>query len=313
MCRTRTGRAALLVSSLLLASAGCGGTDTGADATTVAGIPVLEGVTSGPGTRLGAGFHVVEGSVLVGPPLPVSQEVPDSGFTALLLVTGPFQEVFDAYRRQAADLGIRLRPSQNVEAAPSLCWQEPGPGAFTCDGSGNVTSDVVGPTVGLTAYRRAKHGRRPPLSHLVLDYHDAGPGETGAPIPDRGRPRLPDDPPLPSRWPALPGSGEPYEADVVQAPLRVPRGAELVAPPIVDPGQYLDGSSALFRADGDPAEVVDDLVQRGAEVHRRNTFRARASDNAELQWDWGGGTYAATATRRGDGPTWLLVVHGTTD
>jgi hypothetical protein len=308
----RTMGAALLV-AVASAAVGCSGTTADPAVTHVDGIPVLKGVASGAGTRLGASFRVVEGSVLVGPPMPVSQLESDSGFVALLLVTGPFQEVFNAYRRQAARLGIRLRPTQNVESGPSLCWQESGAGAFTCNGSGNVSSDVVGPTVSLTAYRRpAGHGR-PPLSHLLLEYHDAGPGEPGAPIPDRGRSQLPDDPPLPSKWSELPTSGEPYEADVVQVPLRVPRGAQLVAPPIVNPRRYLDGSTALFRTAGAPADVVDDLMQHGARVLDRESFRAGDTDSAELQWDWGGGTYAATATRRGDGPTYLSVDHGTSD
>jgi hypothetical protein len=257
---------------------------------------------------------VVDGSVLLGTTFPAADRpTANPGFTAVLLVTGAFQEVFDAYRRQAADLGVRLRPALNAEAAPSLCWRDRAAQAFVCNGSGNLGGEVTGPTVTVTAYRAPAVGRRPPLSHLLLRYDDAGPGEPGAPIADLGRAHLSDDPPLPNAWPALPEAGDAYEAPQGQRPLRVPRGAELVGPPLVNPDCGSTGSLAVLSSEADPDRVVRDLIPHDADVLQRDTFRDGDTENADVAWDWGGGTYHALSTSRAGQPGFVLVSHCGTD
>jgi hypothetical protein len=66
-------RTAVLV---VVDSAACGGDDADdPQETKVAGIPVLDGYTSGPGSDLGDGFTVVDGSVLLGDVVPSGAEV----------------------------------------------------------------------------------------------------------------------------------------------------------------------------------------------------------------------------------------------
>jgi hypothetical protein len=299
----RRGAGVLLVAALVAGLAACSGAAS-AGSTEVAGIPVLEGSTWGPGTRLGAGFTVARGSVLVGATFPANDRpVPDSGFTALLLITGPFSEVFDAYRRQAADIGVDVRPG-NAELR-AFCWRDEVVKADTCAGSGNITSEVVGPTVSLTAYRGPAVGHRAPLSHLVLTYDDAGPGEPAAPIRLRRREPSGADPPLPTRWPPLPPAGQVYEAPLAQVPLRVPEGAQLVSHPTES---TCGGSIAVLRTDRDPRAVVDDLIQRGAHVSSRDRFRDGDTVDEDVQWTWDG-TYRAQSTSRPGQPAYVLVTH----
>jgi hypothetical protein len=182
-----------------LLAASCGGGD-GPEETQVAGIPVLEGSTSGPGTELGAGFTVAAGSVLVGTTFPAGDaEVPNRGFVAFMLATGSLPDVFDADNRQAAAIGIRLRPSLSVEAE-SACWEDDRLRAFVTGGSGNRgDNDIPGPTVSVTAFRAPATQGRAPMSHVLLRYDDAGVEPPADVPPANARPRYPvEEPPVPA-------------------------------------------------------------------------------------------------------------------
>lgn len=291
-----------------LLAATCGNGD-GPEETRVAGIPVLEGATSGPGTELGAGFTVAEGSVLVGTTFPaVDEPVPNPGFSALLLVTGSFQEVFDAYRRQAAELGVQVRPG-NAETR-QFCWEVSG--AFTCGGSGNITSDVAGPTVSMTADRGPQRGDRPPVSHLLLGYEDAGPGEPGPPVTPRRWQPEPGVPPLPDGWPELAEEGEAYGPGKGQEPLRVPEGTELVAPPATPTPRCFGGSTVVLRTEEDPEVVVDRIVPDDAFSASRDRWSEDGGDFMEVYWT-DGSSWILRSSTRPDEPTYLLLDHCAAD
>ena len=135
------GRAAVAL-ALVVVIAGCrhqerGGEDAGPASSTTVGVgafdpsvPVAKVAAGPPGTALGAGFVVAEGSTLVGPvspvTLPITRGVAGTGvrWQALLWVSDDLPTVVDRYLAQGEALGLRW-----VGVGPTCTERE---GAYRC-------------------------------------------------------------------------------------------------------------------------------------------------------------------------------------
>jgi hypothetical protein len=110
---------------------------------------------------------------------------------------------------------------------------------------------------------------------------------------------------VPEGWPALPGTGQPYEERFV-----VPDGARLAAPPAMP----WPGSVAVFRVTGDPADVVEAAVPRGAS--RRTSQRTQGGADITSVIDFAPSPYGSVTAEvvdRPGRPPLLLVEHDATD
>jgi hypothetical protein len=287
--------------ALLAPLAACGDSDP--EAVRIGDVPVLEGATRGPGTELGAGFTVAEGSVLLGTTFPSRTSYSDDGgFRALLLVTGPFREVFEAYKEQAADIGLTLAP----DYGPSYCSPDR---VYLCSGQGG-RDPFAGRSAWVRAWRRPGKPDRPPVSHLYLQYRDLPqefpPGTVLQPQPraDVGTP------PETGAWPRLPEEGEPVEPrGDGQEPLLLPEGAQLVAHRGHGTCSPATGSTLVLRTEA-PDEVIERILDQHPDRTPGAADEQREEDGAHVvhrTWGSGGGGYELWAVTRPDEPTYLLI------
>lgn len=290
--------------------------------TVVAGMPVLKDATHGPGRDLGAGFTVVDGSILLGETFPIGvafeyngRPVEDRGFSASLLVTGDARRVLDAYAAQAAVIGLPLSRDNTL----GICRDDDLAKAFVCTASASQGPPDHGRGVRLTLWRGAAVGDRAPLSHLYLVYSEIGEPPFEGPVDEEGTDDGPGvgNPPLPRDWPALAEVGEPYESGIAQPPLRVEPGTELVAhPSLSGTCGPSTGSTAVFRVTGDPREILVALAEQqfGGQNDASPVRKEDVDDVELLKISWtNGGSYTVTAAIRPGEPTWMLVDHCVSD
>jgi hypothetical protein len=300
--------ASALAAATLLAVPTCGSDDP---VTRIAGIPVLEGHTSGPNTELGGGFSVVDGSLLLGVPMPPrasygANPPPLHGWRALLLVTGDAGAVFTAFAHQAARAGFVFD-----ETNDGFCRQEDE--VLTCDAYASEGPYEHRRELQLGLRRGQPGPERRPVSHMSIEYSVTGtpPPTAGPPercecgVADRGV-EVPDD------WPALPGEGQPFEDSLPhQDAMDVEPGSRPVAHPVPLRGLW---SSALFLVTDEPEEVLD-RYERQLDPHDRFERRQRVAGGSRLHrfWGHGGGTYTADLLIRPGGPDYLLIEHSPHD
>jgi hypothetical protein len=288
--------------ALLAPLTACSGSNP--EAVRIEDAPVLEGSTRGPGTDLGAGFSVAEGSVLLGTTFPSrTSYLDDDGFRALLLVTGPFREVFTAYARQAAAIGLPLAP----DYGPSYCSPDR---VYLCSGRGG-RDRFAGRSAWVRAWRRAGRPDQPPVSHLYLQYRDVElPPDSplGTVVPPQPRPDV-GEPPETGAWLRLPEDGEPVEPrGDGQEPLLLPEGAQLVAHRGLGTCSPHTGSTLVLRT-----EAPDEVIERILEQYPDRTPGAeeeRVEDGARVvhrTWGSGGGGFDLLAVTRPDEPTYVLI------
>lgn len=274
----------------------------------VQGVPVLADATKDAGTSLGNGFSVVEGSLLLGAVLPSGSAgsfggvpIEDDGWRAMLLMTGDARDVFDAYAEQAAAIGLSVVP----ERPGGMCSVEDG--VFRCSGVGEAGS-FFDRSIQIALWRAPLEGDRRPLSHLLLQYRQAGPNpDRESDSADYTGDQWNGNPPLPEDWPDLPDVGEPYDPDY--GGLRVEEGSQLVAHParssICPPG-----TTALFHVTGNPAGVVSAYVaQLPSDGGSLNERRDDGATVFSTGWNAGGDSYGAAAFVRDGEPTYLLIDH----
>ena len=234
--------------------------------TRVAGIPVLDGYTAGPGTDLHGGLVVPGGALLLGEALPElfgDGDMLDGQWWAGLIVTGPPSEVATDLSDQLTRLGYTVEvpcrppPAQAGNATGVQCW-------LLATGSDHREVRAVidrrpgGPT-------EAVPTGVPPWSHLTITW-GVNP-EPGAAIDTGVPPTQPRgegaDIPVPDDWPALPRPGQrliplpphPYEDEVA---LRVVDGSRPIGPefPHSEPRRF------IMVITGDPSEVLDAYAQQ---------------------------------------------------
>jgi hypothetical protein len=188
---------------------------------------VIPSAAGPPGTPLGDGFEVVEGTALVGDPIPIGvavvrqgHPIVDEGWTATLIVAGgdPI-EIIDAYMRQAERAGLVEQPGTGCthDLDVAIC------SAFAR--SPNVTEPR---SVSATVVR----GRRDDVlsDHVIVSF------STTDTYWNHGQIRSDGDRDLatlaPTAWPPLTPVGEPLgTAGETTHAVVVEDGSRLAAPP----------------------------------------------------------------------------------
>lgn len=234
-------------------------------------IPVDPATAQGPGTPLGNGFTVADGSVLLAGPLPAAvgliyegEPVPVEGWAAHLVIAGDPRPVMDAYRSQAEAAGFEVTSADDVAISQSpatpICRVEYG--EQICAIAGYDRSD---PDRRFSAFfvRRPANGRVPATSSLDLAYRVE-------PIPDREEfdpipERSPPNPlgtsiaPVATDWPPLPAAGDPfaegYEASGIE-PFLLEAGSRLAGAP--GPSDCTNEAyRAILTIDGDAQDLFE--------------------------------------------------------
>lgn len=177
-------------------------------------VPARAGVTLPPGTPIGAGFEVAEGSYLLGGALPYlystmhgGDPIEDDGFQAHLLATQPIRDVLERYRAQAVAAGFQMSPvacSDDAGVVACLTQCQVACGFPNADGFEHGRALSIGGTQGRVG------ADQPPLSHVGITYRRIG--EPPFPTDDVVGPE--DSAPaargtVPEDWPPLPEVGEP--------------------------------------------------------------------------------------------------------
>jgi hypothetical protein len=280
---------------ILVATAGCDSSPSRTSATTtrprlggyvdVAGAPVLQGGVQQPGSAIGDGFVVAEGSLLLGttfatgPHLELhGRSIADDGWKALLFVTGDVQRVLGDYIEQARDAGIPADPLRCSEPRGPTesedCWFEGSVGER--GRSRGINGEFV-------------RGSPNPESHLMLTYSDpdgADAGEPPEPYDTLDEPTTP----FPAEWPRPPTVGEGFGVLV-----SLERNSRLVAPPATG-GIRRWAVVAIY---GSAIDVLDRYArQLESRRWRRVEQTPRHRDFADLRVSYGvmdaGVTFTAT-------------------
>lgn len=219
-------------------------------------VPARAGITLPPGTSIGAGFEVAEGSYLLGSALPYlyssttpgHDTIQDEGFQAWLLVTEPIGDVIDRYRTQAVEAGFEMTPIDCEGTAVLIC-------STTCElrcGAPHQVDYRHGQGLEIRGVQGS--GDQVPTSHLSINYRQIGdppyPGDDSVP---------PSDPPppsqygaLPEEWPPLPEVGEPIDSF---NDFEVASGTVLLAHGLGSIGW--GETTAIFEVVGDLETVID--------------------------------------------------------
>jgi hypothetical protein len=248
---------------------GCSGGGAGTGISRHQGVPVLDGATKESGTKLGNGFTVAPGSVLIGDVFPTGAErrvgdrtLEDRGWHAFLLVTGDPAQVLAHYQREAEDATMPLRAYGSDTSTPApMCKIESVEG-YVCRGAGYADEDDRARSFSLTIVRRMGDGRSGltsiPQSYATLQYRDQDALTSGrssylvSPLPG------PEPPTLPTDWPALARSGDHIDSGIPRAgPLTLEPQSRAVIAPIVEEGNVgLPRPNVILRIDGGPMAVL---------------------------------------------------------
>lgn len=317
--RVRTGRGlglrtliAVLAGVALVAASGCGESASPSEPA-----PDLESSTTAipdgsPGTPLGDGFTVPDGTRLLGVPVPAGPtEVIDGdniyandGWTATLAIVGgdPLR-ILDEYGRQATAAGLTI-------VAEPACGQEWD--VMKCSVFARTTDDseprsfsatvIRGPMIDVISDHVALRYSTEPL------FWNHGQVYVGEPIAAT----LPAPKPAP-----LPRVGEPLgTAGEVTTELVITEGSELAGPVRLGIDDATGGIVAVLHVTGDPEKVLGDYLEQ---IHRN-----RVPDNGEPETrqvgdttitfahpGGGGGDYfTLTLIEQPGHPTWLIIDGG---
>jgi hypothetical protein len=257
---------------------------------------------------LGEGFEVVEGTSLVGDPIPIGVEVVvngepvvDRGWAATLLVEeGDPTQITREYMRQAAAVGLVEQPGSGCvrDLDVTLC------SAFARSADRNVPRSLSATVV--------RGSRGDVLSnHVVVRY------STENLYWEHGREITAGDPkssvPAAAPWPPLPGVGEPIgSADEMSFAVVVQRGSRLAGPARLNLDDATGGVSAVFEVTDDPKAVLDAYLRHlrgfGLDTSRPET---RAIGDTTLTTAYasesGGDSYELKLVERPGRPAWLAI------
>lgn len=274
------------------------------------GVELLEGTTSGAGSKLRDGLVVVRGSRLLADPFP-AQSSPgpsgveqDRGWAAQILVTGDPARVLAAYARQARRLDLPVPHVSCEQRSRPDTGEDP---AFSCLGA---SADQENQRTFQMHYEWS--GRSPgrgPLSHLEITYQNPvgasrAPGHGSGTEVGEVRLEVGDASFLP--WGPLLTVGQAFEPGTGNNPgMAVAEGSRLVGPP--------GTRQAILRVDGDLKTVVRSYLREGNSTdvsHRR--YRDDGFIVDDYCWTNGDG-YTVTSYQRPGRPTWLVVEHSEGD
>lgn len=312
--RPRSERLALVVAVLMVALLGAGCNDERDRAA-----PPLESALSDPpGTTLGDGFSVAEGTRLLGHTFPSviagyhnDEPIQDDGWVASLLVTGDLDDVLAAYRAQANAAGLPLR------AIATNCGTEGSLTRCSAQGFGGTPDDPR--SILLEADVGEIDGN--PVSHLTLTYFDVEvttdgtifppvPPDPASAPPLRARARPPTD------WPAEPTGDGRFGTRLTDGErFRLEPGSEMVGP-VHRKGYGFVSFVAVLAVDGDAEAVVDGFLDQfqqhvGGSVHE---YVRPLDDGTARQFDAEGAGEAGNLQLRlltSDEPVdWLWLAWG---
>jgi hypothetical protein len=237
----------------LLVMTGC--SSDGPKVEKVGGIPVLEGATKPPGTKLANGFTVPPGTVLIGDVFPVLESQPlrvaPNAWRAHLLVLGDPREVAQHFQREAERIGLAVGVSCGMLMYGGYgCW---------------TIASAIGPPSRSLIVRvfRQNTGSHlaslAPMSHASIDYSMTA--EVRSDDPRLGKVDLgPPPPPLAQNWPPPPEPGAKVPGHAYRHPVKtlptVESGSRVVAPWFGDFGCVYGDPDVMLRLDGDPEKVV---------------------------------------------------------
>jgi hypothetical protein len=270
--------------------------------------PVIASAVGPPGTDLGDGFTVADGTVLIGDPIPLGvlgteDDVPivDEGWSASLVVDGAEpRAIVDAYLAQAEAAGLeRLGAGCGLDGEDLVCSG----GARSADRAeprSLLVRTVRGP-------RRDLVSDHVEVRYSTTDLHwryGVSPGFADDHPPDLG----------PVTWPPLPGPGELLPSDgEVRTPIPIQEGSRLAGPVHLNLDDATGGIVAVLEVTGDPDEVLgsyldlfsaaggfedpttDDRTIGDAVVTKASTFQA-GGDHLDL-----------TLVERPGRPVWLHI------
>lgn len=274
-----------------------------------------------PGTPLGDGFDVVDGTLLIGDPIPLGREVPlpaganvsapeesspvDQGWVASLKIDdGDPVEIMDAYIEQAEAAGMIEQPGTgcSLDYEPEL----------RC--SAFARSPDRDPPVSLGV--QFVRGQRNELvsDHVIVRY------STADLYCEFGQDSVSDDldveilpapslPPLTQAGEQLPDGGEPLRV------LTVEEGSRPAGSPHLNVNDATGGITAMLEVTDEPARVLTRYREQlaGVNITGRDpiTQVLNGATVTTLYADQPGGDYfELVLVERSDRPTWLSVKAG---
>jgi hypothetical protein len=302
-----------LLGTMALAIGACGDSSATGPQSTSTRAPVIASAAGPPGTALGDGFTVVEGTTLIGDPIPIGvavlyqgQPIVDEGWTATSIAAGgdPI-EIIDAYMRQAEDAGLVQQPRTGCARDLDVT---------ICSAFARSTDAAEPRSLAATVVRG---GRDDVLSdHVVVRFSTTdlywehgqvgGPGDQDLTIPAS------------TAWPPLASVGEPLgTAGETTHAVVVQEGSRLAGPPRLDLDDATGGIVAILEVTGDPRSVLqtylDHLAQLGLEGRTPEVLEiGDAVVTTAYPAEAGGDHFTITLVERSGRPTWL-VIEGTHD
>jgi hypothetical protein len=295
-----------LLGAIALALSACGDSSATSPQSTATTPPVIPSAAAPPGTPLGDGFEVVEGTTLVGDPIPVAavhqgQPIVDEGWTATSIVTGGDPVgIVDAYMRQADDVGLVEQPGTGCthDVDVVIC------SAFA------RSSDAAEPrSVSATVVR----GRRRDVvsDHVIVQF------STTAMHWDYGEVQRTGDPdlgiPASTEWPPPSSVGEPLgTAGETMRAVVVQEGSRLAGPPHLNLEDATGGIVAILEVTGDPLSVlqtyVDQLAALGLAGSTPEVLEIGDAVLTSAYMDEAGGdSFTFTLVERSGRPSWLAI------
>ncbi|QYG92692.1 hypothetical protein HC251_09780 [Iamia sp. SCSIO 61187] len=263
--------------------------------------------TSGrPGSSLGDGFTVVEGTTLIGDPIPIGTsvaqsgtEVIDEGWTASLVIDGGDpMEILDTYLRQAEATGLvgETGPGCALDQDVTICSMfarapEPDqPHSFTARVVRGLREDVLS-------------------NHVVLRFATTYLYWQYIPTPAGGRvsevPAAPSERPLAEVGDGLGTAGELQHEIVVQ------EGSRLAGPPHLNLDDGTGGVEVVLEVTGDPRQVLDlylgHLGERAGHSDPAVQEIGAAVVTTAFAGGGGGDGFELTLVEREGRPTWLAI------
>lgn len=291
-------------------------------------IPVDPATAQGPGTELGNGFTVADGSVLLAGPLPATptffspegELVPVEGWAAHLVAAGDPRPVMDAYRVQAEAAGFEVVSGNDGASAERvgtpICRREFGDAVCRMAGYDRDNPDR---RFSAMFVRRPEDGYVPATSSLELSYRIEA-------LPDRDRydplpePRAPDPlgdsiTPVAPDWPSLPAVGEPfadgYDGGGIE-PFLLEPGSRLAGAPGPS-GCLNEAYRAILTIDGDSRDVFARYIAQADRYGgpqgqiTRSQPTARGPIETYIVGGSGGDTYALSLYDLDDAPPVITI------
>jgi hypothetical protein len=297
-----------LLSAVSLAIGACGDSSATSQQSPTTTPPVIPSAAGPPGTALGDGFTVVEGTTLIGDPIPAEvamvyrgQPIVDEGWTATSIVTGgdPIG-IIDAYMRQAEQAGLVEQPGTGctLESDVAICSgfarsSDPAePRSVSASLVRGRTADVLSDHVIV----------RFSTTEISWEYGQVG----SAGDRDLAIPASTASPPLQSVGERLGTAGETTRAVVVQ------EGSRLAAAPRLHLDDATGGIVAILEVTGDPRSVLqaylDHMAEPGLDVSAPEALELGDAVVTTAHLDEAGGDhFTFTLVERPGRPAWLAI------